>query len=202
MGGVIWAYMGPRDQTPAPPGLRVDAGAGDASAHVSQGLARSATGCRRSKAASTLRTRRSCTARSPTNTSRPGIPVQGPFVRGKAPILEVDVTDYGYRYIGDPRRSTKTRQYVRGYHFVMPFTQLRPQQLGRAVAAPSAPMSPATSGCRLTTTTAWCGTGMYATATSCSSEERLAWNAAAATAPAMSSSRTSSARSATGATTG
>src|SRR2546428_9893335 len=31
-------------------------------------------------------------------TARPGIPVLGAFVRGGKPILEVDVTDYGYRY--------------------------------------------------------------------------------------------------------
>ena len=66
------------------------------------------------------------------NTSRPGIPVQGPFVRGRAPLLEVDVTDYGYRYVGiRPLNDNKT--YVRSYHFVMPFTQIRPQQLGRAM---------------------------------------------------------------------
>jgi len=66
------------------------------------------------------------------NTTRPGVPVQGPFVRGKAPTLEVDVTDYGYRYVGiRPLDDDKT--YVRSYHFVMPFTQIRPQQLGRSM---------------------------------------------------------------------
>jgi phenylpropionate dioxygenase-like ring-hydroxylating dioxygenase large terminal subunit len=59
-----------------------------------------------------------------------GIQPSTPFVRGKAPTLEVDVTDYGYRYTGIRQLGTD-EQYVRGYHFVMPFTQLRPSQIGR-----------------------------------------------------------------------
>ena len=34
------------------------------------------------------------------STNKAGVPLMGPFVRGKAPTLEVDVTDYGYRYVG------------------------------------------------------------------------------------------------------
>jgi phenylpropionate dioxygenase-like ring-hydroxylating dioxygenase large terminal subunit len=60
-----------------------------------------------------------------------GIAVGSAFVRGKAPTLEVDGTDYGYRYTGI-RPLDEDQQYVRGYHFVMPFTQLRPgQNVGR-----------------------------------------------------------------------
>src|SRR3989442_12755506 len=59
--------------------------------------------------------------------TRSGIPPQGPFVRGGAPTLDVDMTDYGYRYAGvRPLQDGQT--YVRAYHFVMPFTQIRPQQ--------------------------------------------------------------------------
>src|SRR3989442_1563591 len=32
--------------------------------------------------------------------TRPGFKPTDPFVRGKAPAIEVDVTDYGYRYAG------------------------------------------------------------------------------------------------------
>ena len=56
-----------------------------------------------------------------------GIAMQSAFVQGSAPLLEVDITDYGYRYAG-VRQLNETEQYVRGYHFVMPFTQLRPGQ--------------------------------------------------------------------------
>jgi nitrite reductase/ring-hydroxylating ferredoxin subunit len=57
-----------------------------------------------------------------------GIAMNSAFVRGRAPTLEVDVTDYGYRYTGI-RMLGESEQYVRGYHFVMPFTQLRPAQV-------------------------------------------------------------------------
>jgi phthalate 4,5-dioxygenase len=57
-----------------------------------------------------------------------GIATSSAFVRGSAPVLEVDVTDYGYRYTGI-RNLGEDEQYVRGYHFVMPFTQLRPAQI-------------------------------------------------------------------------
>jgi hypothetical protein len=42
----------------------------------------------------------------------------------------VDVTDYGYLYAG-VRPLGEDQVYVRSYHFVMPFTQIRPQQVGR-----------------------------------------------------------------------
>jgi phenylpropionate dioxygenase-like ring-hydroxylating dioxygenase large terminal subunit len=56
-----------------------------------------------------------------------GIASSSAFVRGRAPTLEVDFTDYGYRYTGI-RPLDVDQQYVRGYHFVMPFTQIRPGQ--------------------------------------------------------------------------
>ena len=48
--------------------------------------------------------------------SAEGIQPSTPFVRGGAPTLEVDVTDYGYRYTGI-RPLDEDEQYVRGYHF-------------------------------------------------------------------------------------
>ena len=64
------------------------------------------------------------------NPLQPGIPIDDPGVRGRAPTLEVDVTDYGYAYYGIRPMGDGT-QYVRGYHFVMPFTQLRPPGPGK-----------------------------------------------------------------------
>jgi hypothetical protein len=49
-------------------------------------------------------------------------------VRGSAPMLEVDPTEYGYRYAG-VRKLPEGGRYVRAYHYVMPFTQLRPASL-------------------------------------------------------------------------
>ena len=39
--------------------------------------------------------------------------------------MVVETTDYGYRYFG-VRELEAGEVYVRGYHFVMPFTQIRP----------------------------------------------------------------------------
>ena len=48
-------------------------------------------------------------------------------LRARAPVIELDVTDYGYRYAG-VRALGEQGNYVRGYHFVMPWTQIRPTQ--------------------------------------------------------------------------
>ena len=58
-------------------------------------------------------------------TPHPGISPANVFVAGSAPHLEVDATDYGYRYYGI-RELESGDQYFRGYHFVMPWTQFRP----------------------------------------------------------------------------
>jgi phenylpropionate dioxygenase-like ring-hydroxylating dioxygenase large terminal subunit len=50
--------------------------------------------------------------------------------RGGAPTVEVDVTSYGYRYAGIYPRPGEV-SFVRAYHFVMPFHQLRPSTTDR-----------------------------------------------------------------------
>jgi len=60
-----------------------------------------------------------------TNSDRPGIKLTSPFVRGKAPTLAVDLTDYGYQYAGI-RPLGETEVHIRAYHFIMPFHQIRP----------------------------------------------------------------------------
>ncbi|MBV8089314.1 MAG: Rieske 2Fe-2S domain-containing protein, partial [Alphaproteobacteria bacterium] len=128
IGGLIWAYMGPREKMPPPPAFEWTQ-VPETHRHVSKvweecnWLQALEGGIDTSHAPILHRT---ITA----NTTRPGIPVQGPFVRGKAPTLEVDVTDYGYRYVGI-RPLDEDKTYVRSYHFVMPFTQIRPQQISR-----------------------------------------------------------------------
>ena len=61
----------------------------------------------------------------------PGTAYSSAFVQGSAPLIELDETEYGYRYFG-VRQLGEGRRYVRGYHFIMPFTQLRPPGLGLA----------------------------------------------------------------------
>jgi phenylpropionate dioxygenase-like ring-hydroxylating dioxygenase large terminal subunit len=50
--------------------------------------------------------------------------------RGGAPTVEVDVTSYGYRYAGIYPRPGEV-SFIRAYHFVMPFHQLRPSTTDR-----------------------------------------------------------------------
>jgi hypothetical protein len=57
--------------------------------------------------------------------------VGDPFVRGKAPKLEVDITDYGYRYAG-LRPLGEGEIHVRAYYFILPFTQIRPARIGES----------------------------------------------------------------------
>ena len=63
--------------------------------------------------------------------SQPGVPLTDPRLRSKPAVLEVDVTDYGYRYFGVRAMLEQDANHIRGYHFVMPYTQLRPAGYGR-----------------------------------------------------------------------
>ena len=62
-----------------------------------------------------------------------GINPNSPFVRAKAPTLKVENTDYGYRYYGI-RSLEDDANYVRGYHYVMPFTQIRPGDSSKSMS--------------------------------------------------------------------
>jgi len=124
-GGVIWAYMGAQEKMPPPPSFEWTQ-MPESHRHVSKvweecNWLQALEGGIDTSHAPILHRAISTTV------TRAGIPLSGPFVRGGAPTLEVDVTDYGYRYAGiRPLEDGKT--YVRAYHFVMPFTQIRPQQ--------------------------------------------------------------------------
>jgi len=124
-GGLIWAYMGPPEHKPAPP---VFAWARMPATHLQvskviqecnwlQGLE---GGIDTSHAPILHRL-------LTTDTARAGFRPDNPFVRGKAPTLEVDVTDYGYRYAGI-RSLDETSFHVRTYHFILPFHQIRPSR--------------------------------------------------------------------------
>jgi phthalate 4,5-dioxygenase len=69
-----------------------------------------------------------------TNSKRPGISPTNPFVRGKAPELVVDLTDWGYQYAGI-RPLDDADMHIRTYHFVMPFHQIRPYQTSKGFPA-------------------------------------------------------------------
>jgi phenylpropionate dioxygenase-like ring-hydroxylating dioxygenase large terminal subunit len=125
VGGVVWAYMGPPDRRPAPPDFAW--------------TRRPATHLQVSKVIQESNWLQGLeggidTSHAPilhrlltTNTTRPGFKPDNPFVRGKAPKLEVDITDYGYRYAG-VRPLDDASFHVRTYHFILPFHQIRPSR--------------------------------------------------------------------------
>ena len=126
-GGVIWVYMGPKDKQPPPPSFewtRVR----DRQRHVTKvveecnWLQALEGGIDTSHAPIMHR------ALKP-DPSQPGISVSDAFVLGDPPTLEIETTDYGYRYYGI-RRLGADEQYARGYHYVMPWTQIRPAGRG------------------------------------------------------------------------
>jgi phenylpropionate dioxygenase-like ring-hydroxylating dioxygenase large terminal subunit len=127
VGGVIWAYLGPEGYRPPLPHFawtRVLA----THRHVSKVIQESnwLQGLEGGIDTSHVPIlHRVLTADS----SRPGFKPMDPFVRGKAPTLELDLTDYGYRYAG-LRPLEGGQVHVRAYHFVLPFHQIRPGRTG------------------------------------------------------------------------
>ena len=126
-GGVVWAYLGPEERRPPLPNFEWTQ-LPETHSYVSKN-------------------RQECnwlqgleggidTAHAPilhralvSDTGRAGIGINTNFVVGEAASLEVDETDYGFRYVGI-RNLGEKGNYVRGYQYVMPFHQLRPRQAG------------------------------------------------------------------------
>ena len=70
-----------------------------------------------------------------TETSRrPGFKPTSPFVRGQAPTLIIDLTDYGYHY-AVIRPLGADEVHIRTYHFIMPFHQIRPSRTEQGTPA-------------------------------------------------------------------
>jgi phenylpropionate dioxygenase-like ring-hydroxylating dioxygenase large terminal subunit len=127
LGGVIWAYMGPKEHMPPPP--KFEWAAVPAShRHVTKNIQecnwlQALEGGIDSAHATILhRTLRP-------DTKHAGLRIDSAHVQGRPPELEVDITDYGYRYVGI-RSLGDEGNHVRAYHFVMPFHQIRASQRG------------------------------------------------------------------------
>jgi hypothetical protein len=140
MGGIVWTYMGPAEKQPPPPSFEFTR-AEPSHRHVSKvieecnWLQALEGGIDTSHAPILHRALRA-------TTSRPGIDPRSPFVRGGPPKLEVDLTEYGYRYAG-VRKMPEGGNYIRAYHYIMPFTQLRPASLfGSSLGGESADSGP------------------------------------------------------------
>ena len=127
MSGVIWAYMGPPEKRPAPPKFEWTQ-----MPPSHRAISKVMEECNWLQALEggidtshfTILHRQ-----LKKDAKQPGISPDNVGVQGSAPSLEVDFTDYGYRYYGI--RPLGEQLYVRGYHFVMPFTQLRPPGPGK-----------------------------------------------------------------------
>ena len=119
MGGVIWAYMGPPERMPPPPKFGWTQ-ADEAHRQISKvrqecswlqalegGIDQSHVGVLHRRFSDTTSFN----------------------ARGGAPAFEVETTDYGLRYFAI-RPNSPTHVYARGYHFIMPYTQVRPNSPG------------------------------------------------------------------------
>jgi phenylpropionate dioxygenase-like ring-hydroxylating dioxygenase large terminal subunit len=131
-GGIIWAYMGPPELEPPLPHFawtQVPA----THRHVSKVIQETnwlqgvEGGIDTSHAPILHRT-------ISQSSSRPGFKPAHPFVNSKASTLVVDLTDYGYHYAGI-RPVDETDVYIRTYHLILPFHQIRPSRTSRDVPA-------------------------------------------------------------------
>ena len=110
LGGIIWAYMGPQAKMPPPPHFEWTH-MPESHRHVSKVVEecnwlQALEGGIDTSHAPILHRNISAT------TTRPGIPLSGPFVQGGAPTLDVDTTDYGYRYVGSDHCTTVKPMYA------------------------------------------------------------------------------------------
>ena len=157
-GGLIWAYLGPAERRPPPPHFAWTQAAAS-HRHVSKVIQESnwlqglEGGIDTSHAPILHRV-------LDPDSSRPGFKTTDPFVRGKAPVLELDVTDYGYRYAG--RAAARRRRPPRPrvpLHPALPPDPARPHLAAPLAASPA---RPATSGSRWMTRPPWSTTGSTA----------------------------------------
>ncbi|MFQ6026797.1 MAG: Rieske 2Fe-2S domain-containing protein [Dehalococcoidia bacterium] len=124
-GGLVWTYMGPADRQPPAPNFEWTTFP-ETHRHVSKNIQecnwlQGVEGGIDTAHAPILH--RTIT----TETKKAGIRINSDIVVGGAPQVEVDLTNYGYCYAGV--RSLGDRgSHVRAYHYIMPFTQLRPSQ--------------------------------------------------------------------------
>ena len=127
VGGVIWAYLGPADRRPPLPHFAWTRVA-PTHLHLSKVIQESnwLQGLEGGIDTSHVPVLHRVLSGS---SARPGFKPGDPFVRGKAPTLELDVTDYGYRYAG-LRPLDEGTVHVRAYHYILPFHQIRPGRTG------------------------------------------------------------------------
>ena len=119
-GGVVWAYLGPRDKMPAPPDYEWIR-APDTHRHVSKTF----ENCNYLQALEGgLDTAHSSFVHNNNLGNKDELRNSD-----TAPKLEVEPTDYGYYYVSLRRRGAAQR-YVRVYQYIMPAQQMRASTVG------------------------------------------------------------------------
>jgi phthalate 4,5-dioxygenase len=125
-GGLVWTFMGPPDRTPERPGyewLRVPA------THL--GISKTYQACNYLQAIEGgIDTAHVGFLHNEDITNRHQL-----AMLDNHPELEVDITDYGYRYVGI-RQVREDEAYVRGYQFLMPCQKIQGSVLRLAGQVP------------------------------------------------------------------
>ena len=122
-GNVIWAYMGPADKAPPPPAFEWTT---VPDSH--RGVTKLVQTCNWVQAVEGgIDTSHSSFLHNNDLSDKTLL-----RSRSTAPYLEVEQTDYGYTYSSTRPLSKEEGNYVRTYHYVLPFHQLRAGQVGRS----------------------------------------------------------------------
>jgi len=113
IGQIIWTYMGPKDLQPPPPYFAwtqvPEPQRGVSKVHQECNWLHCFEGTMDTSHAPILHKRFGAT---------------GLLAEGGPPRIEVDILDYGYRYFSI-RKGPEGTQFIKGYQFVMPWTQIR-----------------------------------------------------------------------------
>jgi phenylpropionate dioxygenase-like ring-hydroxylating dioxygenase large terminal subunit len=115
-GGVVWAYLGPREKMPAPPDFEWTRAP---STH--RFVSKTYEECNYLQA---LEGGLDTSHASFAHNNYLGNNKRAFRSLDTAPRLDVETTDYGYRYVST-RQADENRRYVRIYHYVMPNQQMR-----------------------------------------------------------------------------
>jgi len=123
LGNVVWAFLGPKDKTPPPPKFDWTA-----VPDTHRGVTRIWQECNWLQALEGgIDTSHSSFLHNNNMSDKTLL-----RSRSTAPIVGVASTDYGYTYNSTRTLSKDEGSFVRTYHYVLPFHQLRANQIGRS----------------------------------------------------------------------
>ncbi|MGE3644096.1 MAG: Rieske 2Fe-2S domain-containing protein [Beijerinckiaceae bacterium] len=165
-GGILWAYMGPKDAMPPEPDY--------------EWLRAPQTHCFVSKTVEECNYLQGLEGGLDTahvsflhrNDSNSDLALAA---RDGAPQIDVNVTDYGYNYVST-RNAGDGKSYVRLYQFIMPFQQMRSNVLGHGAKAQKVPKMDGHLWVPIDDETTWVYNFMYAYDASTPLSQDYAWS--------------------------